>query len=103
MSIREEISALMKDRGRRLTKYIGANWLPLFSALVLGLGLPLWRYLFVETAVLHVELTGVDMVEPAHTLDPRDLPALEPVRDSFGSDDEAGSSRLMTLEEIQKR
>jgi len=45
---------------RRFSFYIRKNWLPIFSAFVLGLGFPLWRLYFFEVADVRVEVTEVD-------------------------------------------
>lgn len=44
----------------RLASYVRKNWLPIFSAFILGLGFPLWKLYFFEVSNVRVEVTEVD-------------------------------------------
>lgn len=63
--------------------YLGKNWLPLFSAFVIGLGLPMWRYSVVEKPALRIEITQVEMDTPAKKLRLRATVPLRPVVEMY--------------------
>jgi hypothetical protein len=65
-----EDQASLDDVSRlaRAKAYARTNWLALFSAFVIGLGLPLWKILVVERPSLHVEVTGLDVSAPEAAL-----------------------------------
>jgi hypothetical protein len=84
-----------------LRKYVVTNALPLFSAFVIGLGIPMWRYVFVDAPALHVEITGLDKVPPDKALDPTDIKELATVTDLFVAKDRTTNS--MKFDEIQKK
>jgi hypothetical protein len=75
----------VSDTAQRGVRYVKSNWLAIFSAFVIGLGLPLWRYFFVERPVVRVEITQVEMDTSNKSVKVHATQALKPVVDLLGS------------------
>lgn len=95
--------------GERVKAYASKNWLPLFSAFVLGLGFPLWKMFIYEAADISVEVTEVerksDTIRIEVFRDPAFKPLFEGRRISFDFPDfdpSSASSGTMTLPQLER-
>lgn len=95
--------------GGRFKAYAIKNWIPLFSAFVLGLGFPLWKIFIYETADISVEVTEVerrsDVIHIEVFRDPAFKPLFEGRRLPFDFQDFDSTSSgngSMTLPQLER-
>ncbi len=80
--------------------YLRKNWLPIFSAFVIGLGFPLWKLLAWETPNVRLEIAALDKVVPVGiTVDLTRDPDFKPL---VPSDDQFLRQQMDTMVELNE-